>query len=105
MDDLDNFFGQDACNAFVAGMQFDYMHTEEAEENKKEFAQALIENDDLLLSSLYGQNYESDIKAGKFNKMSLDGMSSQLFGCELCGMFYPKDRKVIEDLIKDMKGD
>ena len=62
MDDLDNFFGDDAADAFVNGLKFDMndpnnMNTE-GREVKHEFAQALLDSDDLLYNSLFGDNYE-----------------------------------------------
>lgn len=46
MDDIDNFFGEDACDAFVSGMNVDIQddHT-----HKEEFARDLIENEEMLL--------------------------------------------------------
>jgi hypothetical protein len=60
MDDLDAYFGDDACDAFVSGLTFDNFDGLD----KKGFAQKLIENDDLLLLSLAGKPEEQK-KIGK----------------------------------------
>lgn len=101
MDDIDNFFSQEACDEFVNGIKFDYIATEEAAESKKEFAEALIDSDDLLLSSLLGDKFEDDIKEGKFNKFSKDEIVDILLKSDLAGMMYPKDKKLVDEFVKE----
>lgn len=77
MDDLDNFFSDEAANAFVSGIDLK-LHTEEGlgilsgnnlntegREAQDDFIQALLTHDDLLLSSLFGDNWEKDLENGK----------------------------------------
>lgn len=64
MDDLDDFFGDDAVDAFVNGIKFDVNTSDPSmyaalggdhnKQDKLEFASALIENDELLLGALLG---------------------------------------------------
>lgn len=67
MDDIDNFFGEDACDAFVSGIKFD---VDGDVEGKKDFAKDLIDNEDMLLQSILGSNYE--MKEGKLIKMTIE---------------------------------
>ena len=60
MDDLDAYFGDDACDAFVSGLKVDDCDGLD----KQGYAQKLIENDDLLLASLAGKPEEQK-KIGK----------------------------------------
>jgi hypothetical protein len=41
MDDFDNLFGDEACDAFVSGLKFDQLD----EGTKQEFARSLIEDE------------------------------------------------------------
>ena len=60
MDDLDAYFGDEACDAFVSGLKLDDFEGLD----KQGYAQKLIENDDLLLCSLAGKPEEQK-KIGK----------------------------------------
>ena len=60
MDDLDAYFDDAACDAFVSQLNFDGFEGNE----KQEYAAKLIENDELLLSSLGGKP-EEEKKLGK----------------------------------------
>jgi len=65
MDNIDDFFTDDAVNAFVGGINVDVtgiVGGVEDAESKKDLAQALLENDDMVLSSLLGDGYEKDLK-------------------------------------------
>ena len=70
MDDIDAFFGEEACDEFVKGINLDYMMDEAAEEGKRDFAQAFLDQEDVLLASVLGQTYESLIKNGLFNHLT-----------------------------------
>ena len=60
MDDLDAYFGDDAVDAFVNALNVDL------NEDKGEIAKSLIEDDELLLSSLStGKKREEEKKFGK----------------------------------------
>ena len=60
MDDLDAYFGDDAVDAFVNALNVDL------NEDKGEIAKSLIEDDELLLSSLStGKKPEEEKKFGK----------------------------------------
>ena len=104
MDDLDDYFGDDAANAFVDGLQLNNIHTEQDDESRKaDFAQALMENDDIVLSSVLGERYEEESKKGKFAKLSANDIIEYLFTSELAGMLYPKDKETIEKFIAENK--
>ena len=60
MDDLDAYFGDDAVDAFVNALNVDL------NEDKGEIAKSLMEDDELLLSSLStGKKPEEEKKFGK----------------------------------------
>lgn len=96
MDDLDNYFDDAACDAFVSQLTFDAFEGNE----KQEFAAKLIENDELLLGSLAGKPEEQK-KFGKvmvkksnnaaYSKMPIKEMVTVMVNSELAGVFYPKD--------------
>lgn len=78
MDDLDNFFGEDAAKAFADAIDI-RMDTEgclglisgnnlntEGREAQDDFIDALLTQDDILLSSLFSDNWEKDVKSGKY---------------------------------------
>lgn len=44
MNDMDDYFGDDACDAFVEGIKIDAVD----DGDKREFARNLIENEDML---------------------------------------------------------
>ncbi len=47
-----------------------------------------MDNDELLLSSLLGHDYELDSKIGKFSEMSLSKVVDILAASELYGVLY-----------------
>jgi hypothetical protein len=106
MDDLDDYFGDEACDAFVSGLKFDNFDGLD----KQGFAQKLIENDDLLLHSLAGKPEEQK-KIGKvmvskgsdsqFQKMTLKELVVAIQRCELSGHMYPKDEMYINNFVLD----
>jgi hypothetical protein len=65
MDDIDNFFGEEACDAFVSGIKI-----EPGQEDREEVAKQLIENEEMLTYSLLGPNAEEDSKKGKYSGLS-----------------------------------
>ncbi len=106
MDDLDAYFDDAACDAFVSQLTFDAFEGNE----KVEFAAKLMENDELLLGSLSGKAEEQK-KLGKvvvkksnnasYSKLPLKELVSVIFSSELAGVFYPKDQIYINNFILD----
>ena len=47
---MDDFFGEEACDAFVSGIKIDFSGLDgvEGDEDKHGVAKALIENDEIL---------------------------------------------------------
>ncbi len=103
MDDIDAFFTEEACQAFLSGVNVDVSGIVGADdqESKKDFAQALMENDDLAYGSLIGDGYENNLKAGKYNKLSLDEVVDIFSKSEMADTFFPKDKAAITDFIND----
>jgi hypothetical protein len=68
MDDIDNFFGDEAADAFVAGLHVDMSGLGETgagdAESREDFARALLDSDELLLSALIGDNFREKLKTG-----------------------------------------
>jgi hypothetical protein len=95
MDDIDNYFGEDACDAFVSGIKIDGLD----DGDKREFAKNLIENEDMLKQSVLGANYE--MKEGTFIKMTPQSVVDTLVGCELAGIMYPKDKNLVQSFITE----
>jgi len=75
MDHIDDFFNDAAVNAFANGINVDVsgiVGGVEDEESRKELAQALLESDEMLLSSLLGDGYEEDLKTGKYSHLTVE---------------------------------
>ena len=106
MDDLDAYFDDEACDAFVSQITFDAFEGDE----KHQFAAKLIENDELLLGSLAGKPEEQK-KFGKvvvkksapaaYTKMPIKDLVNVIFNSELAGVFYPKDQVFINNFVLD----
>ncbi len=85
MDDLDDFFGNDAVDAFVQGMDFNSIlgsqmgSAEEIHEARAEFVEALLANDDLIFSSTLGPDFEQQIKDGAYNGMERELLIDLIF--------------------------
>ena len=65
-DDLDNFFGEDACNEFVKGIDLNFTDADmefmkkmdeqcQTVEGQEIFSAVLIENDDMLRAAVFGK--------------------------------------------------
>ena len=101
MDDIDQYFDDAACDAFVQGMNFDMGGTGASldETGKREFGNTLLESDETLYASLIGPNYEKEIKEGWFSKLSEEETIHLLENSELSGVFFAKDTQVIRDFL------
>ncbi|CDW79530.1 UNKNOWN [Stylonychia lemnae] len=106
MNNIDDFFSDAAVNAFVSGIDVDVTGITGGptdDEGKRELAEALLESDEMLLSSLLGQEFEKDIKAGKYSHLTLDQVAEILYQSELASMMYPKDKTIINGFLTDNK--
>ena len=106
MDDLDDFFGNDAVDAFVSGMDFNQIlgahngNEVEAQEARAEFVEALLENDGLIYSTTLGPDYEKHIKDGMYRDMEREKIIDLIYLSSLAGPFYPKDQKTIDKQVE-----
>ena len=68
-DELDDFFGEEACDEFVKGITVDIGEGDQeflkklekasaSKDDKEVFAAVLVENDDMLKKSIFGQQNE-----------------------------------------------
>ena len=101
MDDIDDFFGDDACDAFVSGIKFEAPSQSDDADSKKEMIKSLLENEELLIQSLLGQNAEEETKKGKFSGLSETKTVEILKESEPAGHLYSKDTAFLSMFIKD----
>ena len=73
---------------------------EDDHETKRELAEALFENEPMLLQALLGPDFEEQIKEGRISSMPLEEMAEIMFKSELAKMMYPKDKTVIGTFIE-----
>lgn len=108
MDDLDQFVDDAAVNAFVAGIHVDVSDITGGagdDASRMELASALLEDDEMLASAVFGEHYEQDLKAGKYSKLSADEVAKVMNECELAIMLYPQNLERIQEFIKDNRKD
>lgn len=110
MDDLDNFFGDDAADAFCANLDLNLDHADqnmmayafdtETGDSKNEFREALMTNDELMHASLFdGKGEDIDKKEG----LNQEEAGKLIFESPLADQFYPKDKAIIMSAVEAEK--
>ena len=103
MDDLDSFVDDAAVNAFVSGINVDvsgFTGGPSEDASRQELAEALLEEDDMLMSGLLGGEYEKDIASGKYKELNIDQVCNILNDSELANMIYPKNFDRIKEFVE-----
>lgn len=108
-DDLDQFFGEEACEEFVKGINVEFGDTDQkfleklkkannTKEEKETFAAILVENDQMLKSAIFGiQNDEFEVTTTRNVEETVEILTDS----SLANVLIPKDKEVIKKFIID----
>ena len=99
MDDIADYFGEDAVDAMVQNLNI----AEDSDDYKRQFAQDLMASEEMLLQALLGPNAEQDIKEGKADNLTLPQVVEILHTSELADMLYPKGKFILQAMIMENK--
>ena len=108
-DDLDDFFGEEACNEFVKGIDLNFTDADmeflkkmdeqcKTEEGQEIFSAVLIENDDMLRAAVFGKQ-QSQFKID--TKRTLDETVVLLMDSSLAGKLITNDKTQMTEFVSN----
>ena len=108
-DDLDDFFGEEACNEFVKGIDLNFTDADmeflkkmdeqcKTEEGQEIFSAVLIENDDMLRAAVFGKQ-QSQFKID--TKRTLDETVALLMDSSLAGKLITNDKTQMTEFVSN----
>ena len=106
-DDLDDFFGEEACDEFVKGMDLNFTDADQeflkkmdeqckTQEGQEVFSAVLIENDDMLRSAIFGKqdaSFKVDTCRNQEETVAL------LLDCSLAGKLITNDKALMSEFL------